>query len=529
MIDADIIQPTSSNNDYVSRLTTLDLDESPMIEQIARLIREMFDLSAVFISLSGAEGHAFYHVLGLPTTLSITEQKSILAILSEPVITTSATNYVQDTRQNSQLRDTLIVNQLGILSYVAVPLTTAEEHVIGVLGVMDNKPRDWTDEDMGLLKNHAMLIVLELEQQSQHKMQVDTHQALQIAYQQTWDTLDSIRDAFFTIDNHWQITYINKAAQVFIQTEEHRLDIQKAFPENVAHAFKKAHDRVIKSNKPASFTEYHDPLAVWFEVRIYPHKSGVSVYFRDVTDHKHAEEVIRDALIREIELNELKSRFVSMASHEFRTPMATIQASVQSLERYHDRMTEEQKAKRYQKIRNQIAHMTSLLDDVLIIGKIEANAIEINPEIINLNGYTQSIIEEFQDMGIEHLIIYACDEPDDVEIFADTHLLHRILTNLISNAIKYSPDKSPIHVDINKKDDLVTFTVKDEGIGIPEEDHTKLFTKFFRASNVTGIPGSGLGLAITKHAVERHGGSVSFQSKVDEGTTFTVDFPLYTH
>ncbi|MFN8375033.1 MAG: PAS domain S-box protein [Anaerolineae bacterium] len=247
---------------------------------------------------------------------------------------------------------------------------------------------------------------------------------------------------------------------------------------------------------------------------------------RDITERKQIEEGLRRALENEKELNELKTRFVSMVSHDFRTPLAIIQSSTDALQQFHEKMDPEQRNKRLVKIRGQIQRMISLLNDVLTISRADAGATPFLPVITNLQQFCESIVDEFrQTPNLNHDIDYRyADQP--VEAYIDEKLLHQAVTNLMTNAIKYSPEGTTIKFQLEMNDKTALIKVRDAGIGIPPEDQKHMFEPFHRAGNVGTIEGTGLGLAIVKRAVDSHGGSVYLESEVGKGTQFTIELPL---
>jgi PAS domain S-box-containing protein len=245
----------------------------------------------------------------------------------------------------------------------------------------------------------------------------------------------------------------------------------------------------------------------------------------DITERIRSEQEMRRALEREKELSELKSRFVAMTSHEFRTPLATILSSTELLEHYHDRLPQEEKAELMQSIKDSVDRMTRMLDDVLLIGKSEAGKLEFEPSTLDLNAFCESLVGEFmlnRPPGIElHASVGLCGS-----VYMDQKLLRHILGNLISNAIKYSPQGGKVEFEADCMDGQVRFRVSDQGIGIPAEDLPGLFETFRRARNVGNISGTGLGLAIVKKSVELHGGRIEVDSQLGKGTTFLVTIPL---
>lgn len=262
------------------------------------------------------------------------------------------------------------------------------------------------------------------------------------------------------------------------------------------------------------------------------YSGGRIEHYTDITDRKNFEQT-QLKLVNQLEnanhelkaLSELKSRFVSMVSHEFRTPLTTIMAASDLLKRYSDRMTDDQKEMRLNKIQREIKHMVQLLEDILVIGRAEAGKFPYNPEYINVKEICDDIVEEVKvTYNSTHEIDFLCHNYKE-KVFADEKIIRHITTNLLSNAVKYSPKGTNILFYLDFSDNI-TFSFKDKGIGIPPEDIKNLFEPFHRATNVGDIYGTGLGLAIVKKAIEAHGGDISVESESDKGTTFTVTIPI---
>jgi signal transduction histidine kinase len=253
---------------------------------------------------------------------------------------------------------------------------------------------------------------------------------------------------------------------------------------------------------------------------------GIVCSLRDITERKQLEAKLRQTLEREMQLGELRARFVSMASHEFRNPLASIQLSADLLGHYSDRLPEERKQKELDQIRVKIKNMTELLDDVLLVGTAEAGKLRFEPKALDVREFCESVLIELQrTIGADHKFVFFSEGYCGTASM-DPKLLRHILGNLLSNAIKYSPVGSTITFDLICENHQALFRIKDEGIGIPEEDQVRLFETFHRAGNVGNIPGTGLGLAIAKQSVDLHGGRIELQSVKGRGSTFTVYLPL---
>jgi PAS domain S-box-containing protein len=247
---------------------------------------------------------------------------------------------------------------------------------------------------------------------------------------------------------------------------------------------------------------------------------------RDITKLKQAEAEILKALERERELSELRSSFVSLVSHEFRTPLTTIQSSTELLERYTNKLSDERKYNHYRRIQDAVKRMTQLLEDVLTIGKAEAGKLKFEPSELDLLSLCHDLVEGLQISAQPHHKIDFITVGDVGEAYMDERLLGHILNNLLSNAIKYSPNGGTVRFDLIGDRTSVMFRIQDNGIGIPPQDRESLFESFGRASNVGAIPGTGLGLAIVKKCVDLHGGTITVESEVGLGTTFIITLPL---
>ena len=248
---------------------------------------------------------------------------------------------------------------------------------------------------------------------------------------------------------------------------------------------------------------------------------------RDISESKRVEAEIRTALKKEQELNELKSRFVTMTSHEFRTPLTTILSSAELLQDYGARWAEERKLQHLQRIQTAVQHMIGLLNDVLLIGKAEAGKLEYKPIQLDLIRFCRELVEEVQFTTNNHTVVFY-SELAEFDAYIDEKLLRHILSNLLSNAIKYSPQGGKVQLELLRQHSIASFSVQDQGIGIPADDLDQLFNSFYRANNVGNISGTGLGLAIVKKSLDLLAGEIMVESEVGVGTRFTVTIPLQT-
>ena len=262
---------------------------------------------------------------------------------------------------------------------------------------------------------------------------------------------------------------------------------------------------------------------------------GFQAVGQDITDRKEAEEDKLKALRKEKELSELRTRLVAMVSHEFRTPLTTILSAADLLEYYLGKWPIDKQLQYIQRIQGASVNMNELLEDVLFVGRSDANKIPFNPKEIDLSQFCRQLAQEFQETTKgqnpihfgEHFGTWeACQEAHHPVPCMDEKLLRQILGNLLSNAIKYSRQNGEIHFHLTWGEKKVIFQIQDGGIGIPKDELPHLFESFHRSKNVGTIPGSGLGLAIVKRSVQLHGGQISVQTEIGQGTMFTVTLPL---
>ena len=264
----------------------------------------------------------------------------------------------------------------------------------------------------------------------------------------------------------------------------------------------------------------------------------------DITARKLAEEALKkmnenlekkiqertyeltQALEREKELNEIKSRFVSITSHEFRTPLSAILSSIALVDHYITPEQSEKRRKHIERIKASVKNLTDILDDFLSLDKLEQGKVMVASTVFNLQEFIQDNVEEIEGMLKKKYQKIRVAYNGPTKIHQDKKILRNVLLNLLSNAVKYSPEEKTIYLTADVNEESVTISIRDEGIGIPAEAQQHLFDKFYRADNAANIQGTGLGLNIVKKYIELLNGSIHFVSKEKDGSTFTIQFPL---
>lgn len=349
---------------------------------------------------------------------------------------------------------------------------------------------------------------------------------------------DNINEIFWMSDlNLEEVLYVNPAYEkVWGKTCQSLYADPKSFLNSV---YSEDRERVINNLKLNSKKEFNieyrivlpDGSIRWVCDRRFPVKNAEGEVYRlagvtqDITERKQGEEVSR-TLEKERELNDLKLRFFSMASHEFRTPLSTILVSAQLLENSSKDWTEEKKLKNLHRIQSAAKLMNQLLTDILTLTRAESGNLEFNPQPLDLENFCNSVVEEVEVSYPTQQNIFFISQSQCQPACMDEKLLHSILTNLLCNAIKYSQKDSHIYLLLSREGENAIFQIKDQGIGIMPEDKQNLYEYFYRGQNVRDVPGTGLGLPLVKKCVDLHGGTITVDSEVRVGTTFTVTIPL---
>jgi PAS domain S-box-containing protein len=248
----------------------------------------------------------------------------------------------------------------------------------------------------------------------------------------------------------------------------------------------------------------------------------------DITARKQVEAELMKTVERERELGELKTNFVSMVSHEFRTPLEVIVSSTDILDRYLDRLPAPERAEHLRAIQDSVKRMSGMMEDVLLLGRFESDRQQFRPDDLHLTACCRRLADEMRSATGGRCPIQLSLADDLPLARADESLLRHILTNLLSNAVKYSSAGSPVRLSLGRDGPDAVFRIEDTGLGIPAADQAHLFEAFHRGRNARQISGTGLGLVIVKRSVELHGGRIEFTSEEGKGTKFTVRLPVFS-
>lgn len=351
--------------------------------------------------------------------------------------------------------------------------------------------------------------------------------------------LNNVLNGIITLDERGRVESTNPAAaEIFGYTmlELMRMSVRMLLAEPQRSVPNRTLITTLLENRSGELTGQRKdgttfPLHIMLSRVQIGHRSLYTGILQDMTERKRIEaeliekEKISIALEKERELRELKNRFITMMSHELRTPLASILLSSDMLRHYGEQAPPEEKTLYFDNIRVQVDHLTELIRDVLMISKAETHRMEFHPEVVDMITYCRRIVEEFQLSYKQSHTVRFEHSLKRLRAMIDVKLLRQALTNLIANALKYSPDGGEVCLRLSVMDRLIALEVSDSGLGIPEADQSHLFQPFFRGSNVDSLPGTGLGLAITRQAVEIHNGTIEVQSKIGQGTKVILRLP----
>ena len=247
-----------------------------------------------------------------------------------------------------------------------------------------------------------------------------------------------------------------------------------------------------------------------------------------LADLERSKDELYLALQKERELNELKSRFVSTASHEFRTPLSTILSSVSLIEQYVAKGDTEKMDKHIFRVKNSVKGLTEILEDILSLSKLEEGKIEVDWKQIDLKHWIEEWMDELTPI-LKHGQRFQLNYNTKVEVVSDHKVLKNIILNILSNAVKFSPENSIIKIEVGVKNNQLQIQIEDNGMGIPAGELAHLFQRFHRASNATNVQGTGLGLSIVKKCLELLGGDIFVESELGKGTKFNIILKMHNH
>ena len=425
---------------------------------------------------------------------------------------------------------------------MAVPIVSDGE-VLGILSSEHTQQGYYTKEHLDTFKTLANLSATKIKNAIIQEKRKETERALFESESKLRLIIESALDAVITIDLSGNITEWNPQAEIlFGYTKEEALGNNMAsliIPEKYRKGHAAGMERFRQtgetrvSNKRIVISGLHKegkefPIEISIKPVSIEGKTFFSAFARDITQRKKAEHDMKMALDKQKDLNKMKSQFVAMASHEFRTPLTTIQTNIELMS--HRLENEELKArdkigKSFGRISSELQRLTILMNEILLMGKIESGNIPFKPTPLSIKKLVYDVIDQSFSNQPDGRSIALNIQGDEKDVHIDPNIYTHVITNLVSNAFKYSmgAPNPALHVIFEREH--FEIHVQDHGIGIPEEDIPKLFNSFYRAENVGNIQGTGLGLSIVKEFVQLHRGRIGIKSAKNEGTTFTIHQP----
>jgi PAS domain S-box-containing protein len=444
---------------------------------------------------------------------ALIQQRSVVVhdVLSDPITATLAV-YLQQYHIGA-LMDTSVWAGTKCVGDLCL------EHVGGA--------RVWTSEEMMFASFAAAMISLALEQSER------THR------EQNYRTLiENATDGIYRTDLHGRFIFANSAIHTMLGFSQKevlgRQYVRFVHPDYRVRAVHFYHQQ-LKERIPSTYFEFptlrKDGTEAWLGQNVqlvmeHGEAVGFQAVVRNISQRKLAEDEILKVLERERQLGELKSRFVSMVLHELRTPLTGISLNTEILQRYADKIDDQQKNKSYNKIFENIKRIMTLMDGVLLLSETETKKLTFHPHVLNIEAFCRELLDELSSDPELRSCIRFHVTGNAADIMADTTLLRHTIGHLLVNAVKYSLDTVDIHFTVDCTDTDTIFTISDRGIGIPADDLPFVFETFHRAKNAAElIPGTGVGLSVVKQCVAMHHGTIEVKSELDRGTTFTVKIP----
>lgn len=459
--------------------------------------------------------------------------------LGEGIVGTVAQTGQAEIINDTTKDDRYILDDHQRLSEISVPIV-ADGQVIGVIDSEHPEKDYFNKSHLETLTTIANLAANRLKHGIAKQKQLEAEEELRDNEVKLRKILDSAIDGVISIDHHGIITEWNRQAEAIFGFSMEEV-IGKTLTETIIPTnFREAHDKgmkhYMKTGEGPVLNQKIEISALRkngeefpIELAIIPVKTkGVqtfTAFVSDITIQKRVQEETEKALAKERELNELKSRFVAMTSHEFRTPLTTIKQNTDLISFQIENKFPEQIdsfSKYIERIESEIGRVTSLMNDILMLGRIESGKIELRKRPEDLVVFCKKLIEARNQQSEIKFTLKGVPRP----VSFDSQLFDHVISNLVSNALKYSQGKASPEMTLAFNDlEKVRIHVKDYGIGIPKKDQKGLFQSFYRATNVKNIQGSGLGLSIVKEFTEMHGGRILLESDANKGAEFIVEIP----
>ena len=423
---------------------------------------------------------------------------------------------------------------LGISSMLDAPVWV-RGHVVGVLCHEHlGPPRDWTAEEVYFASALAAMVSLAFEESQRaqsERLLRESEGRFSAAFQASpvWITISRFENGRYVLANETFLRWTGYRLDEVLGRNSLELSLWADPAERERFWDELRRTRSIRERECRVRNRRGEPFTLLasadlVEINAVPHLLTVGL---DITQRKQVEVELRKTLAREQELGRLRTNFVSMVSHEFRTPLGIIQSSAEILDGYFERLEPAERKEHLRSIHGNTRRMAALMEEVLLLGSFDAGKMEFKPAPVSLRRFARQLVEEILAATERRCPIDLIVQGVSVKAHADVRLLRHIFTNLLTNAVKYSAPGDPVRVELARDGGDAVWAVRDRGIGIPEADREWLFNAFHRGGNVGNRPGTGLGLVIVKRCIELHGGQLCVDSTPGKGTVMTVRLPVF--
>ena len=416
----------------------------------------------------------------------------------------------------------------GMVAFAGYPLLL-EGRVLGVLALFARRPL--ADDVLKALGSVADSIALGLERKRAQTALAESEARFSVAFQASpiLFAIARMSDGRFVLVNDAFVTWSGQSREEILGRNTTELSVWERQEDREAYFADlrrtgsiRARECRFRNRSGRLFTMLLSSEVI--QLNRVPHLLSLGL---DITQRKQAEVEMLKALGREKELSQLRSNFVSMVSHEFRTPLAIIQSSAELLREFFQKMQPAEREEQLESITGNTRRMAGMMEEILVLSRLDAGKLDFRPSALDLESFCRRIVDEVLSATNRRCLIELSLASALPQAFADERLLEHILTNLLSNAVKYSEPGACVRFAIDRDGTEALCVIRDEGIGISEDDQQMLFTAFHRGANVGSRAGTGLGLLLVKRCVELHHGKVRIESKVGQSTTVTVRLPVF--
>lgn len=533
--------------ELLRRLSLLEPSGDPAFDRLTHLTARILKTPISLISLLDVDRQVMKGQFGWGDK----RESPLSHSFCQHVVASGEMLIVDDSLLHELVRDNSATTEDNVAAYLGAPLVMHGGEVVGALCVIDHESRHWTEEEIDLLSDLSKAVITEIELRNHLYEQGLTRARLKTSEERYRMISESTSDYAFSCVilpdgsyvHNWFTDSFQKitgySAQEIIEMPRFQLyhpdDMwlaQQQVDQVLQGIPNQGEYRIItKAGEVRWVQMYRQPTTDDASGRV----TGFYGIAQDITERKNAErehvesERLRLALEKERELGDVRRGLMTTVSHEFRTPLATIQSSSEILKRYFDRMPQDRRMEKLDDITNQVRRLTEMVDDIQLMIQFQYGRLHPQPEPVNLDHLSAEIIELYQQRQVPARRIRLHTSGDLQYVLIDPRLFTRILSNLITNALRYSAEDQPVMIDLHGDPDRVTLRVSDRGIGIPADEQARMYEPFFRGRNTDHIAGTGLGLSIVKECVQLAHGTIDMTSSPDFGTTFTIQLPVIPH